>query len=101
MKREWAASFGLVVVALLGTVASAHGGEEWKGSPHLDIESAEVRHLSDLGLLVFDQDVAGEAGAVVPEAIGSLDGAAVIAYVFPLDLDPSAVGFEEGSGILA
>ena len=41
------------------------------------------------------------AGAEVPEAAGAVGGAEVLSYVWPTSLDPSAVGFEGGTGILA
>ncbi len=43
----------------------------------------------------------GKSGAQKPAAHGSLGGAPVYAYVWPTSLDPSSVGFEAESGILA
>jgi hypothetical protein len=43
----------------------------------------------------------GIAGADTPAPVGALAGAPVHAYVWPTSLDPAAVGFEPGSGILA
>lgn len=70
-------------------------------TPDLEIMSAQVRHIADLAVLVFEQQVAGEAGETVPTAHGQLDGAPVLAYVFPTTLAPSAVGFGDVSGTLA
>ncbi|GAB5535993.1 MAG: hypothetical protein Rubg2KO_22420 [Rubricoccaceae bacterium] len=67
----------------------------------LDLTAARVRHLDDLGLLVFEQDVAGTAGATRPEAAGRVDGAPVLGYVFPTTLSPSDVGFRADDGIVA
>ncbi|MEM9555669.1 MAG: hypothetical protein AAGC60_15545 [Acidobacteriota bacterium] len=67
----------------------------------LDLQSARVRHLDDLDLLVFEIEVAGRAGASVPTARGRLDGAPVLGYVFPTNLEPAAVGFRAGDGIVA
>lgn len=67
----------------------------------LDITDARVRHIADLGLLVFEQEVAGTAGATVPDAAGQVDGAPVLGYVFPTTLAPEDVGFAPGEGIVA
>jgi len=67
----------------------------------LDLTAARVRHLADLGLLVFEQDVAGTAGATAPAAKGAVDGAPVLGYVFPTTLSPADVGFTAAGGIVA
>lgn len=67
----------------------------------LDLTDARVRHLADLGLLVFEQDVAGTAGATAPDAAGQMDGAPVLGYVFPTTLAPENVGFAPGEGVVA
>ncbi len=67
----------------------------------LDLTAARVRYIEDLGLLVFEQDVAGTAGATRPEAAGQVDGAPVLGYVFPTTLSPSDVGFRADDGIVA
>lgn len=64
-----------------------------------DILSAEVTRSDNT--LTFRMTTSGSAGADTPKPVGALAGAAVHAYVWPTSLDPSAVGFEPGSGILA
>lgn len=59
----------------------------------LDIIEARVRLIVEFGILVFEQDVAGMAGATVPAAAGGMDGAPVVGYVFPTSLSPETVGF--------
>lgn len=49
----------------------------------------------------FHMTTGGTAGATVPAPVGQLAGAGVQAYVWPLSLDPSRVGFEAGTGVLA
>ncbi|NQZ73341.1 MAG: hypothetical protein HRT60_09750 [Dinoroseobacter sp.] len=49
----------------------------------------------------FHMTLAGDAGSETPEPTGALGGAPVLSYVWPTSLDPSAVGFEGGTGILA
>jgi hypothetical protein len=43
----------------------------------------------------------GKAGSELPTPAGSLAGAPVLSYVWPTSLDPSTVGFEGKTGILA
>jgi hypothetical protein len=65
----------------------------------LDILAAKVTRDGDR--LNFRMTTAGTAGADTPAPVGALAGAPVHAYVWPTSLDPSTVGFEPGSGILA
>ncbi|MEZ5777676.1 MAG: hypothetical protein R3E44_04865 [Paracoccaceae bacterium] len=65
----------------------------------LDILAAHTHR--DGNELTFHMTTAGTAGADKPEPVGDLAGAPVHAYVWPTSLDPAAVGFEGGSGILA
>lgn len=64
-----------------------------------DIVAAHVHR--DGRTATFHMTLAGEAGSETPEAAGDLGGAPVLSYVWPTSLDPSAVGFEGGAGILA
>ncbi len=68
-------------------------------APSFDILAAHA-HRSGRQV-TFHMTTAGQAGADRPVATGALGGAAVLSYVWPTSLDPSAVGFETGSGILA
>ena len=81
--------------------AQPSGPEAVPMSADLDLTHARVRHLADLDLLVFELDVAGAAGATVPDAAGQLDGAPVLGYVFPTTLAPENVGFAPGEGVVA
>jgi hypothetical protein len=65
----------------------------------LDIMSAQFTRDGDQ--LTFRMTTAGTARADTPTPTGALAGAAVHAYVWPTSLDPAAVGFEPGTGILA
>lgn len=56
---------------------------------------------TDGRLTTFAMELVGFAGSVKPAATGSLAGAKVESYVWPTNLDPSVVGFDEGSGILS
>ena len=52
-------------------------------------------------IVTFHMTTAGTAGSETPEPAGKLGGAGVLSYVWPTSLDPAAVGFEGGTGILA
>jgi hypothetical protein len=67
--------------------------------PAFDIVHASA--TTDGRLATFMMEVTGQAGSVKPEKVGKLQGAKVDAYVWPTQLDPSSVGFDKGSGILA
>lgn len=99
MKTALLAAFGLA--CMTGGVF-AHDitakGEAAKEAA-FDITSASA--TTDGRLATFMMEVSGEAGAVKPEATGKLQGAKVDAYVWPTKLDPGAVGFAAGSGLLA
>lgn len=69
--------------------------------PDLDLTAARVRHLDELDLLVFEATVAGEAGGTSVAAAGQLDGAPVLGYVFPTDLEPADVWFGPTEGTVA
>ncbi len=59
-------------------------------------------HVHSKGRIVtFHMTTNGVAGAEKPTATGALGGASVLSYVWPTSLDPSAVGFEGETGILA
>lgn len=64
-----------------------------------DITEANV--TTDGRLTTFMMEVAGIAGGQLPKETGQLKGEKVDAYVWPTSLDPSIVGFDAKSGILA
>ena len=101
MKFMLGAGLGLLFLATSGA-ALAHGisaGSDADVDPAFDVTSASA--TTDGRLATFAMEVSGLAGSVVPEATGQLQGAKVAAYVWPTQLDPAAVGFAAGSGILA
>ena len=64
-----------------------------------DILAAHVHRTGNI--VTFHMTTRGVAGETRPEPVGQLAGAGVRAYVWPISLDPAAVGFEGESGILA
>lgn len=65
------------------------------------IKSVQVTNKADLGIMVWEIAVNGQAGSTVPVPAGQLDGAPVLGYVFPTTLQPTDVGFSATEGILA
>ena len=70
-------------------------------SPDLELLNTKVSYVSDLDLLVFEQEVKGTIGNTLPNAVGQLDTAPVLGYVFPTTLKPEDVGFNATEGIVA
>lgn len=90
----------LALIALAGpALAGITAPASPDTAPAFDILSASIARSGDA--LTFTMALAGVAGADRPAAIGALAGAPVWSYVWPTSLDPAAVGFESGTGILA
>lgn len=70
-------------------------------SKDFSLERATVEYRADLDAVVFELQVEGTAGGTVPQPAGQLDGAPVLAYVFPTTLRPEQVGFAPGEGVVA
>ena len=70
-----------------------------KVEPAFDIVHAKVSATDKW--LVFHMHVSGMAGKKRPKAAGTLAKAPVFSYVWPTNLDSSAVGFDREQGILA
>lgn len=65
------------------------------------IKEVTVTHNSDLDVTIWEMGVIGTAGETMPTKAGQLDGAPVLAYVFPTSLTPTDVGFNQTDGIVA
>lgn len=78
-----------------GGIASASGNAK----AEFDLVLTEVRREGDD--LVFVERVSGRAGEAIPTPVGQMAGAEVFSYVWPVSVDPEAVGFEAGTGTLA
>ncbi|QGZ42902.1 hypothetical protein GO485_03105 [Pseudoduganella flava] len=79
-----------------GGIASAAKAD---AAPAFDIVHTKITTQGNLA--VFHIAVAGKAGASRPSKVGKLAGSTVFSYVWPTTIDPSAVGFDQGAGILA
>lgn len=90
------------LVALFPGAGKAHdikANRDGNVPPAFDIVLAKA--TTDGRLATFVMEVSGKAGLQKPKKVGKLAGSKVDAYVWPTKLDPSAVGFAKGSGILA
>ncbi len=103
MIRYLAGVFLLALLAGLPVAAQdsvpIHATESEATAAEFDIVFAQVVQAGSK--LFFQMAVAGEAGAAIPEAVGTLEGAMVYSYVWPTSLDTALVGFETEQGILA
>jgi hypothetical protein len=70
-----------------------------KVKPAFDMLHTQI--TTDGNVAVFHIAVSGKAGAAKPTKSGKLAGSSVFSYVWPTSMDPSVVGFEAKSGILA
>ena len=94
--------------ALLGGQTQAHDGEHAGGiqtkaaaSVKAPYDIVHSKITTDGNVAVFHMYVSGKAGASKPTKVGKLAGSTVYSYVWPTTMDPSVVGFEAKSGILA
>lgn len=78
-----------------------HDDKAFGSSQDLQGLKPSVNYHEDLGILVFEIEVKGEAGKSIPTAFGNLDGAPVLGYVFPTSLKSEDVGFNATEGVLA
>lgn len=84
---------------LAATRTVAQGGSYMNDDFH--INKVNVAHKADLGIIVWEISVKGNAGGTTPNKAGKLDGAPVLGYVFPTDLKSTDVGFSSTDGIVA
>lgn len=101
MSRHWTSLAFYLLLSTLAVPAAVRAQASGYKTADFDITAASVAYLSDLDLLVFEQQAAGTAGATIPTPRGQLDGAPVLGYVFPTSLTPQAVGFDATTGIVA
>jgi hypothetical protein len=99
-----------IAIACLGLIQFSHahdakhsGGIQSKPlatvlAPY-DIVHSKI--TTEGNIAIFHMAVSGKAGASKPTKTGKLAGSHVFSYVWPTTIDPSAVGFEAKSGILA
>lgn len=94
----------LLIAIMISFSVYAQGENEaptFGTSTDLKITNASVVFNEQLEQLIFTIETEGSAGNSVPTAIGQMDGAPVLGYVFPTTLNPTDVGFSATEGIVA
>ncbi len=76
-------------------------GQTPAATADLKLKAVAVEYLKDLDRLGFAQRVGGSAGGTKPQALGRMDGAPVMAYVFRTTLKPDDLGFGATDGLVA
>jgi hypothetical protein len=93
--------FILCIIFLNHTVSKACDKCGNYNNNDFKIKSATIIHNDDLGITVWNIKVDGTAGKTMPKPVGQLNGAPVLAYVFPTTLKSSDIGFGQAEGIVA
>ncbi|RLJ41323.1 hypothetical protein BCF46_3115 [Litoreibacter meonggei] len=111
MKRQFIPLFAtLTLTASMVFAAGDHGhAVKQDGAILSDADASKIAAFDILGAhahrnantVTFHMTTNGVAGSDVPTATGAVGGSDVLSYVWPTSLDPSSVGFEGGTGILA
>lgn len=94
----------LILTSFFFADSYAQGGNEdpnFASSNNLQISNTNVVFDDKLNQLIFTIEVNGQAGTDIPTTFGQLDGAPVLGYVFPTTLNPTDVGFNNTTGIVA
>ena len=93
----------LPVFFIAFSVIAQGENEDPKFSKSTDLKIANTSVVYDdrLEQLIFTIETKGAAGHSKPKALGQMDGAPVLGYVFPTTLKPSDVGFSDTQGIVA
>lgn len=99
--RQQTLILALILFTSVLVAQGQHEDSRFKSSKDLAITNTSVTFDDRLDQLIFSIEVEGEAGASVPKAVGQLDGAPVLGYVFPTSLKPTDVGFGSTEGIVA
>lgn len=108
VSRAALATLAIGAFPTLATADPSHAAHQ-QGAVHSKPDTTKTAsfdilaaHVHKKGRLVtFHMTTNGKAGADFPKGVGQLGGAPVYAYVWPTSLDPSTVGFEGKTGILA
>lgn len=97
-----------VALVCIGQTVAAHDGNHSGGIQSKSAKAVKApfdivhtRITTEGNVAVFHMHTSGKAGANKPTKTGKLAGSSVFSYVWPTSIDPSVVGFEAKSGILA
>jgi hypothetical protein len=103
-RKKWAIALAATAVVTGGVAKAAGTGGIVTKTDKTVKAPFDIVHTQisvDKNVATFSMRVSGKAGAARPARSGKLAGARVFSYVWPTSLDPSLVGFESKSGILA
>lgn len=96
------ANITLGVILLVSNIVSAHEIETKSDKlvkSTFDITRTKI--TTEGNVATFEIEVSGKVGELKPKKTKKFAGARVFSYVWPTSIDPSEVGFEGKSGILA
>jgi hypothetical protein len=91
----------LAVALAASAVRAAEVESRVAKTPDLVLTAASFTYMKDFDVLVSELRVRGIASRTKPEAVGTLDGAPVLGYVFPTTLKSKHVGFSATKGIVS
>ncbi len=91
----------LLLILLIGLLGPIHAQVNASKNSDFQIIDATIIHDDRLQQTIWQIKVEGRAGHTTPTPLGQLDGAPVLAYVFPTNLSTDIVGFDQTEGILA
>lgn len=106
LPKEFIPFTAAISVAFLAQFTSAHDHQGGiRSQSDVKVQSAfDIVHTkiyTEGRDVIFHIAVSAHAGKTKPTKSGNLAGSSVFSYVWPTSLDPSVVGFETKSGILA
>ncbi len=100
MKTFTRSFFAFTLSIFTVSVFAQATGEKYNNAD-FKLKAAQVTYESRYDALVFEIQVEGQAGKTVPVPVGSMNGAPVLAYVFPTTLKSTDIGFSATDGIVA
>jgi hypothetical protein len=91
------------IFTILLLVTSLYACDNCKNydNENFKIKKVKVIHDANIASVIWEIEVAGNAGETTPTPVGKMNGAPVLAYVFPTTLKPTDVGFNQTDGIVA
>ncbi|MGB4117247.1 MAG: hypothetical protein WBK51_11945 [Polaromonas sp.] len=111
VRKTFCSLTAAVALICTGQAATAHDGDHSGGiQSKANKADKAMKALFDIvhtrittqgNVAIFHMHTSGKAGANKPTKTGKLAGSSVFSYVWPTSMDPSVVGFDAKSGILA
>lgn len=99
MKTKFLSTIPLLLTSIAAAFAQSPGAQY--NNADFKLKAAQVTYESKYDALVFEISVEGQAGKTIPVPVGSMNGAPVLAYVFPTTLKSEDIGFSKTDGIVA